>query len=55
MKRLHINMQPQPPSTFNPALSPAVNNVLLRALAKRPEERFGSIADFANTLQRYCP
>ena len=55
MKRLHINMQPQPPSTFNPALSPAVNNVILRALAKRPEDRFPSIADFANTLQRYCP
>ncbi|HLG65358.1 MAG TPA: serine/threonine-protein kinase [Ktedonosporobacter sp.] len=55
MKRLHINMQPQPPSTFNPALSPAVNNVLLRALAKRPEDRFASIADFANMLQRYCP
>ena len=55
MKRLHINMQPQPPSTFNPALSPAINNVLLRALKKQPEERFPSIADFANMLQRYCP
>ncbi|HEU5227703.1 MAG TPA: serine/threonine-protein kinase, partial [Ktedonobacteraceae bacterium] len=55
MRRLHINMQPQPPSTFNPALSPAVSNVLLRSLAKRPEDRFASIADFANALQRYCP
>jgi serine/threonine protein kinase len=54
MKLLHTNMAPQPPSAFNPYLPPAVNNVLLRALAKRPEERFASVALFARAYQQFC-
>ncbi|HLZ58530.1 MAG TPA: protein kinase [Ktedonosporobacter sp.] len=54
MKKLHTNLQPQPPNAFNPAVSSALNNVVLRALAKRPEERFASVAVFVQTFQRYC-
>jgi CheY-like chemotaxis protein len=54
LKFLHINMQPQPPSTFNAALTPAIDAILLRALAKRPEDRFPDVETFAQTLQRYC-
>lgn len=54
MKLLHTSMPPQPPSTFNPYLPLALNNILLRALAKRPEERFTSIAQFAKAYQQYC-
>lgn len=54
MKLLHVNMLPQPPSVFNPSLSSAVDKVVLRGLAKKPEERFASVALFANTFQRYC-
>ncbi|HEV2663131.1 MAG TPA: serine/threonine-protein kinase [Ktedonobacteraceae bacterium] len=54
LKFLHINMQPQPPSTFNPALTPAIDHVVLRALAKRPDDRFPTVEAFAQTLQRYC-
>src|SRR5213080_4722970 len=43
----HFSAQPLPPSTFNPQLPPAVDSVILRALAKQPEDRFPSIADFA--------
>ncbi|GCE15936.1 serine/threonine-protein kinase [Tengunoibacter tsumagoiensis] len=51
VKQMHLTMQPQAPSVFNPQLPPAVNNVLLCALAKRPHDRFASVAIFAQTLQ----
>ena len=54
MRHLHQNMQPQLPSTHNPNLPAFVDKVLMRALAKRPEERFSSISIFARTFQRYC-
>lgn len=48
----HFNVQPQPPSTFNPQLSKDVDSVILKALAKQPEDRFLSISAFANALQQ---
>jgi hypothetical protein len=54
MKLLHTNMPVQPPSTFNPYLPPVLNNILLRALAKNPVDRFASVALFARTYQQYC-
>ena len=54
MRFLHLNMQPQLLTTFRPTLLPAVNHVLLRALAKRPEDRFPTVTAFAKALQRYC-
>ncbi|HEY0756967.1 MAG TPA: protein kinase [Ktedonobacteraceae bacterium] len=46
----HFSVQPQPPSTFNPRLSTAVDAVLLRALSKKPEDRYPTIGDFASAL-----
>ena len=34
-----------------PTLSPAIEEVVLRALAKEPKQRFASVQDFATTLQ----
>lgn len=48
----HINTLPQPASTLNPAIPPSVDAVILRALAKRPEERFDTISAFANAFQQ---
>ncbi len=47
------HLQEQPPSIGerNPRVPAAVNLVVQRALAKKPEERFPSIAEFAHTLQ----
>src|SRR6266567_1332748 len=42
MMYLHTNVQPQPPSIANPRLPPALDPVILRALAKKPEDRFPS-------------
>ena len=48
----HFSAQPLPPSTYNPQLPPAVDAVILRALAKKPEDRFPSIADFAAAFEQ---
>jgi eukaryotic-like serine/threonine-protein kinase len=47
----HLTVQPQPPSTLNPLLSKDVDAVLLKALKKKPEERFKSISAFANAFR----
>lgn len=46
----HLHDQPTPPSQLNPHLPVEVDTVLLRALAKTPEERFASIIAFADAL-----
>ncbi len=46
-----LNERPADPSSRNPALSPAVDRVLQRALAKKPEERFQSAREFAQTFR----
>ena len=48
----HFSAQPLPPSTYNSQLPPAVDAVILRALAKKPEDRFPSIADFAAAFEQ---
>jgi serine/threonine protein kinase len=48
----HLSISPQPPSTFNPAINPDIDAVILHALAKRPENRFPSISAFANAFQQ---
>jgi serine/threonine-protein kinase len=44
--------QPVPPSVLNPLLSPAFDHIVMRALAKRPEERYPSAAAFRDDLRR---
>ncbi len=55
----HLYAAPPAPDTFNALLPKAVNEVLLTALSKRPEERFASISAFANAfgqaMQRAAP
>jgi serine/threonine protein kinase len=48
----HFSVQPQPPGTFNPQLSKDVDSVILKALAKQPEDRFLSISAFANAFKQ---
>ncbi len=47
----HFMVPPRPPGTLNPRIPPAVDAVIMRALAKKPEERFPSVANFARALQ----
>ncbi len=48
----HVNVLPSPPDTINPAISASVGSVVLKALAKRPQDRYVSIHGFANALER---
>jgi serine/threonine protein kinase len=53
--RAHMEEQPRPPSLLNPRLPRSVDHVLLRALDKKPENRYASIAEFARALQQALP
>jgi serine/threonine protein kinase len=47
----HISLPPPPPRVVNPALSEELEAVLLKALAKNPEERYTSGAAFIAALE----
>ena len=48
----HLQTPPPPPSTLNPRLSSTIDQVVLRALAKHPADRFPSITAFAQALRQ---
>jgi serine/threonine protein kinase len=48
----HIREQPVPPSRLNPAISPSIDEVILKALDKRPENRFQSAQEFAQAYRQ---
>ncbi len=52
----HVREQPIPPSRLNPALTPSIEGVILRALHKNPKQRFLSARELAqayvNALQK---
>ncbi|PPK94269.1 serine/threonine-protein kinase [Kineococcus xinjiangensis] len=48
----HVSEQPKPPSTLRPEIPPAVDQVVLMALAKDRTHRYQSAADFADDLRR---
>src|SRR6266480_4839764 len=45
-----VHRSPQPPSARNPALSPEVDGVLMKGLAKDPAARWESATDFVDAL-----
>jgi len=48
--RHHYMMQPPDPSSLNTQLSASIDEVIQRALAKQPSERFPSILEFAQAF-----
>ena len=48
----HISAQPRPLREQVLGISPAIEEVVLRSLAKAPQERFSSVQDFASALER---
>jgi serine/threonine protein kinase len=46
----HAGSEPKPPNAVNPAISPEVNRIVLRALKKKPDERFGTAKEFRAAL-----
>jgi eukaryotic-like serine/threonine-protein kinase len=55
----HVQAPPKPPSVFQPGLNPELEQMILKALAKRPEDRFQTGAEFDTTMSRIadqmCP
>jgi len=49
----HVSVDPRPPSALAPQpIDPAIDDVVLRGLAKRPEDRWQSAEDFSRALER---
>ncbi len=46
----HLYRLPEQPRTLNPAVTPAVQNVVLRALAKHPDDRYQRASDLGAAL-----
>lgn len=55
----HVQAPPRPPSVFQPGLDPELEQIILKALAKRPEDRFQSGQEFDAAMSRVadlmCP
>ncbi|MEM1029316.1 MAG: protein kinase [Myxococcota bacterium] len=45
--------EPLPPERFAPSLDPAFGRIIRRAMAREPEQRFQSAAEFAEALSRW--
>lgn len=50
VKEAHLRQRPPSPRSLNPALPAGVETVVLRALAKKPDDRFASCGEFATAL-----
>ena len=50
---MHILQQVVPPSLLNVEVPAALETIVMRALAKDPDERYGSAADMAQDLRRF--
>lgn len=48
----HLSVIPAAPSTLQPQIPRELDVVLLKALQKRPEDRFASVTEFAETFER---
>ena len=51
LMQAHVSEPPPDPRQFHPGISPALADVLLRALAKDPAQRFSSCAEFRAILE----
>jgi len=47
----HINVPPPSPRELRPDLSPILEKIILRCLAKKPEDRYATAADLVSALQ----
>ena len=52
LMRKVVDDPPEPPSRHNPAIDAELEAVCLKALAKTPQERYGSMQEFAIALAR---
>jgi serine/threonine protein kinase/AmiR/NasT family two-component response regulator len=46
-----VNATPEKPSSLNPQLSPEIDNVLAKAMAKKPADRYQKASEFADAFK----
>ncbi len=55
----HVQAPPKPPSVFRPGLNPDLEAVILKSIAKRPEDRYQTGQEFdeamSSVADRMCP
>jgi serine/threonine-protein kinase len=49
---LHTTEPPPPPRSLNPALPAELEQIILRCLAKEPQNRFGSCRELQREFER---
>jgi serine/threonine-protein kinase len=52
---LHIHEQPPRPSTFAPKIDPRLEQIIMKALAKKPTDRHQTARHLASTLRKILP
>jgi eukaryotic-like serine/threonine-protein kinase len=50
MVHLHISAPPPPPRAYNPTIGPDLEEIILRALAKNPADRFQTMGEMQSAL-----
>src|SRR5262249_2133088 len=50
-----LTEEPVPPGRRRPSVDPRLEAICLKAMAKKPEHRFASMAEFAAALTEYLP
>ncbi|HZK35406.1 MAG TPA: Stk1 family PASTA domain-containing Ser/Thr kinase, partial [Aeromicrobium sp.] len=48
----HVREEARPPSALNPDVSPNIDHIVAKALAKRTDDRYQSAADMRNDIER---
>jgi serine/threonine-protein kinase len=48
----HVREEPQPPSVFDPEVTPAMDAIVLKALAKSPDDRYQSADEMRADIER---
>jgi serine/threonine protein kinase len=48
---MHLRESPRDPSTLNPEVSPEFSRIILRALARQPEDRWQSAGALLHALE----
>lgn len=49
-----LHVEPPPPSQFRQEIDPHLESICLKAIAKRPDDRYASMKDFATALSQYA-
>ncbi len=53
LRRKHVKEVPPPPSVFYPGIPPQLDKLVMRALEKRPENRYQSAAEFKEAIMAF--